>query len=436
MTTTVTSRATPAEGNATYENVACPFCGLLCDDLVVARTGAALKALRNGCARATAGFERALPAATPMLSGKTASLDEAVKEAARLIKSARQPMISGLATDVEGARAAMALADRAGAAVDHALSPAQVRNFRVLQTRGWITTTLTEARNRADLMLIVGSDVHRLHPRFFERIVAVPDTMFTPTRKRTVVFIGQDLDTSGAQVSGKMGPGIAEVLTLACANERAGEILAALGARLKGARIAADNVAGVPIAAIDALAERCRKAAYGVVVWAPQALNFPDGDLTVHTIADVVRDLNQTQRFAGLSLGGNEGAVSAAAVCGWQAGFPLRVNYKSGVPDYDPLRFSTDAMLASGDADLLVWVASISADLSPPATDVPMVVLGTPGLALKGQPAVFIPVGTPGLDHAGRMVRLDNVVSLPMKNLGRTALPRAADVLAAIHAAL
>jgi formylmethanofuran dehydrogenase subunit B len=51
-------------------------------------------------------------------------------------------------------------------------------------------------------------------------------------------------------------------------------------------------------------------------------------------------------------------------------------------------------------------------------------------------PTVYIPVGTPGIDHAGQMVRCDNVVSLPMQNLGRSQLPSAADVLAAIQAAL
>ena len=83
-----------------------------------------------------------------------------------------------------------------------------------------------------------------------------------------------------------------------------------------------------------------------------------------------------------------------------------------------------------------VWVASYTPDLSPPDTDVPMVVLGTPGLKLTKTPAVFIPVGTPGVDHAGLIVRCDNVVSLPLRNLGRSTLPRAADVLAQIEAAL
>ena len=42
----------------------------------------------------------------------------------------------------------------------------------------------------------------------------------------------------------------------------------------------------------------------------------------------------------------------------------------------------------------------------------------------------------PGIDHAGTMVRCDNVVSLPLKDLGRSRLPRAADVLAAVERAL
>jgi formylmethanofuran dehydrogenase subunit B len=63
-------------------------------------------------------------------------------------------------------------------------------------------------------------------------------------------------------------------------------------------------------------------------------------------------------------------------------------------------------------------------------------VLGTPGLKLASPPAVFIPVGTPGVDHTGRIIRCDSVVSLPLRNLGRSLLPKAADILAAIELAI
>ena len=179
-------------GSQLFENVVNPFCGTLADDLDVERTEAGLKVVKNGCSQSVAGFERKLPPASPSVNGKDVDLSAAIKEAARLIGKAKLPLFGGLATDVGGMRAVMALAERTGGVVDHALSEAQYRNFKILQTAGWVMTTLTETRNRADLIIIAGSDIHRLHPRFFERIVSPPDSMFDVTApKRTVVFIGE-----------------------------------------------------------------------------------------------------------------------------------------------------------------------------------------------------------------------------------------------------
>jgi formylmethanofuran dehydrogenase subunit B len=415
-----------------FENVTDPFCGTLPDDLTVERTSGGLKVLKGASPKSLAGFERKLPEASPQVAGKAVSLEQAVKQAAKLVTKAKLPMFGGLATDVEGMRAVLALADRAGGVVDHAFSEAQYRNFKILQSVGWTTTTMTEARNRADLFIIAGSDIHTLHPRFFERIVCPPDSIFDVTApRRTVVFIGKGLDRSGAK-----GARIGEVVTIGCKDERAGDVVALLRARLRGFRIKESKIDGVKLAEIDALAERCRNAKYGVVVWAPPALNFPHAELAVEQFTGLVKDLNLTIRFAGLALGGAEGAITAGAVCTWISGYPLRVSYVSGAPDYDPYRWAIGRMVKDGEGDLLVWTASISPELSPPATKLPTIVLGTPGLKLAAEPAVFIPVGTPGLDHTGRLVRVDNVVSLPLKNLGRSDLPPAADVLSAIEAAL
>ncbi len=432
--TSSTARQAKA-GRATselFENVTDPFDGTLNDDLVVERTGKGLKVIKNGSARSVAEFERKLPQSSPQVGGKDVSFDKAVAEAAKLISKAALPLFGGLATDVEGMRAALALAERSGGIVDHALSEALYRNLKVLQTAGWITSTLAETRNRADLIIIAGSDVLKLHPRLLDRIVSPPDSMFDVTApKRTLVFIGKGLDggvTKGSQV--------ADVITLPCKPERAGEVVGVLRARLRGFRLKSVKIDGVSLAEIDALAETCRQAKYGVMVWAPPALDFPFAELAVEQFAGLVKDLNQTTRFAGLSLGGGEGVVTAAAACTWISGYPLRVSYASGAPDYDPYRWSIGRMLRDGEGDVLVWIASISPDFAPPETRLPTIVLGTPGLKLSKPPQVFIPVGTPGVDHAGRMIRVDNVVSLPLKNLGRAELPSAADVTAAIEAAL
>ncbi|WP_072376695.1 formylmethanofuran dehydrogenase [Hyphomicrobium sp. NDB2Meth4] len=453
-----------ADGDAThtYENVTCPFCGLLCDDLTVTRTGSTLK-VSNGCPRATAGFQRPLPPAKPMVRDAEVTLEEAIKAAADLVRQAKLPLYGGMATDVAGQRAIMAIADQTCGVVDHALSDGQYRNLRVVQTSGWIMSTLTEVRNRADLIIIVGSDIHKLHGRFFDRIVNPEHTMFDGVgTKRTVIFLGEGLDTSGA-----VGPRVDEVISLPVAKDRIPEVLSAISARVRGfnipapqatapstskigsmfaglvpgsklatAEAPAHEIAGIPFADIDAVAEKCKKAHYGVLVWAPPALSMPQADMTVHMMTEIVRELNQTTRFAGLSLGGNEGAPSAASTCTWQTGYPLRVSFANGKPEYDSVRYNIGRMLTEGEGDILVWVASIGTDIGLPQTKVPTIVLGTPGVRLAQSPTVFIPVGTPGIDHAGQMVRCDNVVSLPMKNLHRSQLPSSADVLAAIQAAL
>jgi formylmethanofuran dehydrogenase subunit B len=422
----------PASAAQTHAHVTCPFCGLRCDDLEITRSGQTLSVTRNGCDKAKAGFERPLTAAQPRVGGKPVPLGEAITAAAALIKNAKLPAYGGLATDVDGMRAIMSIADKSRGVVDHAFSEAQGRNVKVLQTSGYFMTTMTEARNRADLF-IIASDVHRFHPRFFERVVCNEKSMFAdPAPKRTVVFLGEGSDTSAAT-----GPRIGDVMTINCPKHRIGEVVSALRTLKKGAPLTADAIAGVPKAQIEDLLARCHKAEYGVIVWVPPGLDFPNADLTVHQICEFVKDLNVTQRFAGLSLGGNEGASTAASVCTWQSGYPLRVSYATGAPHYDPDLFAIPSLIASKQTDCLVWLSSFTADLSPPATDIATVVLGTHDLKLLREPEVFIPVGTPGIDHRGQLVRCDSVVSLPLRDLGREAgLARTVDVLAAIEAAL
>ncbi len=422
----------PASAAETYSHVTCPFCGLRCDDLEISRTGQALTVTRNGCDKAKAGFERPLTRAEPRVGGRIVPLDEAIAAASVMIKRARLPAFGGLATDVDGMRAIMSIADKARGVVDHAYSEAQGRNFKVLQTSGYIMTTMTEARNRADLF-IIASDVHKFHPRFFERVICNQKSMFAdPAPKRTIVFLGEGYDTSAAT-----GERIGDVVHINCAKDRIGEVVSALRTLKKGSPVPAESIAGVPKAQIEDLLDRCHKADYGVIVWVPPGLDFPNADLTVHQICEFVKDMNVTQRFAGLSLGGNEGASTAASVCAWQSGYPLRVSYESGAPKYDPDLFAIPKLIASKQTDCLIWLSSFTTDLSPPVSDIPTIVLGAHDLKLPKEPDVFIPVGTPGIDHKGQLVRCDSVVSLPLRDLGRgSGLPRTVAVLAAIEAAL
>jgi len=417
---------------AETRDVTCPFCGLLCDDLVVSAANGGLAVQANGCSISTAAFAHrtGTELQQPRVRGRPVTLAEAVEEAAGLLRGARQPLFGGLGTDVAGVRAAARLAERLGGVVDHMNSAAAFRNTLALQDRGWIATTLSEIRNRVDLLVVIG-DVIRRFPRFLERCL-VQERMFDTSQPVEVIFLG---------VAPPAGAGTEALSGLACRAmpcemRRLPEVLGVLRALVAGRRLDIASVAGVPLATWQELAERLRRARYGVAAWAAADLDFPHADLAVQALSELVKDLNRTTRFAGLPLGGSDGDVTGDAVHLWQTGFATRTSYARGYPEYDPWRFAAERLLASGEADVLVWISSFDERRGPPATLVPTIVLGRPGMRFAEEPAVVIPVGTPGVDHAGHLFRTDRVVALPLRALRDSALPAVAQVLDAIERAL
>src|SRR5258708_438917 len=90
------------------------------------------------------------------IDGRAVPLSAAVAEAARIVSACRAPTIAGLGTDVAGARAAILLAERIGASIDHMHSAALLRDLDVMREHGLMLTTPLEARRRADVVFLVG----------------------------------------------------------------------------------------------------------------------------------------------------------------------------------------------------------------------------------------------------------------------------------------
>src|SRR5215468_10061044 len=95
------------------------------------------------------------------IDGTPAALSTAVATAARPLDASRQPLIAGLGTDIAGARAAIALAERIGAVVDHMNADLLLRDLAVVREAGMMVTTPNEARLRADTLLLVGPSLEK-----------------------------------------------------------------------------------------------------------------------------------------------------------------------------------------------------------------------------------------------------------------------------------
>jgi formylmethanofuran dehydrogenase subunit B len=414
----------------TRRETTCPFCGLLCDDVVVeTRANGALMVSAKGCALSEKGFARAVPhQAEPSVRGAAASVDAAVRAAAAILREANLPLIGGLATDIAGMRAVLELADSCGAVLDHMNSAAKFRNLLAFQDRGWITATLAEARHRADIFLVVGTDVATRYPRFFERIVAPSTGLFElPADGRELVFLGHEAPPSEA---------VGRVSWIRCAQAALPDALRTLAALVDDKRLDAKEVSGVDVEELAQLATRIRAARFGVITWIAPDLDFPHAELAVQSIARILNTLNRSTRFTGLPLGGTEADLTADAALLWQVGYPFRTSFAHGGPNYDPYLLNGARLLAEREVDALVWIATLGDRSPPPVTDIPVVLIAPPWNAAGKRCDVYLPVGTPGIDHAGHLVRTDKVVSMRVRQLRKTNLPSVADTVRAILGAL
>jgi formylmethanofuran dehydrogenase subunit B len=398
--------------------ITCPFCGLVCDDLVLSQGGIDTR----GCALAAAGFRRGDVARRPhSVAGTPADLATATAEAVRLLKAARMPLFHGLAVDLHGVRALLALAERAGAAVDHLASAPLLANAAVARASGWVTATFAEVANRADVILLIGGDPAGAFPRFHERLARNP----TPLYRAGPPFV---IHLGPAETA---PPPDAAALHAHVPQSRLLDALGALGVRLQGRQPSA--VPDLPDDLLARIAERLAEARYGAIVWHPGSFAPGDAELAIERLAAILRHLNVKTRCVGLPLGGTGNGVGAMQAALWQVGWPLRLGFADGTPRHDPWRYDARRLLASGEADLLLWAATLVAE-APPATDRPVIAIVSDDVMLTKPAAVEIRVGIPAIDHAGAVFRSDTVIALPLQATHPSDQVSVADVAQAILA--
>lgn len=390
----------------------CPFCALHCDSLTLQPQGNSWQLQGSGCPRARAALAHCPPQAseaTPQVRGQATSLDNALHTAADWLRASRAPLIGGWATDVAGARSAYRLADRLGAVSDHAHGTALTASLRAQQDRGGFTTTLAEVRARADLIVCVGTQPGERYPEFFRRVGAAEPLAEGPRR---IVFLGSPVEATLPADTVQSLPLEGDLF----------DTLAQLEALVAGRPLAQapDTLRG--------LVTQLRQARYAVFVMETAALPR-HGELVIEALGRLVGVLNQTTRAATLSLGGNDGAYTAQQVHTWLSGLPLRTRLGPQGLDHDPLRHGTDRLLAQGEADALVWIASFGPQLAVPSPPVPRIVLGHPALPVPAGEVVFIPVATPGVGASGHLARGDGIVVLPLHRVIDQGLPTVTQVL-------
>lgn len=319
------------------------------------------------------------------IAGKAAPLDVAITEAAKIIAASSQALITGLGTDVAGARAAVALAERSGAIIDHRHAESVLRDLEVAHSTGVMMTTPTEARVRADMFLLAGPGLEAeaiLQPVLSRR--HANDNI----AKRRIVWLCPGRDAVAAPAGG------GAVKTIGRTPRDLPAVLAALRARVSGRPA---GKAPISTKLLDETSHSLKAVRFGVVTWSAAAVDA----LTIEMLCGLVNDLNATTRFAALPLAPEDNALGILHVCGWMTGYPMRTGFGRGYPQHDPWLLNSQRLVVSGETDCVVWISAYGPDIPRWREASTLIALTPHETRFFTPPRIHIAVGSPGLDHPG-----------------------------------
>ena len=392
-----------------YSDAVCPFCGCLCDDIEVTVEGNEIVNAKNACAVSRAKFlnHRLNSLSAPTVDGEKVGIDEAVDTAARIIADARRPLIYGLSsTDCGAIGAAVELGELAGGVVDNTSSVCHGPTILALQQVGESKTTLGEVKNRADLIIFWGSNPIEAHLRHLIRYSVMPKGMYTQEgrKSRHVVVV----DVRKTRTSR-----LADEFVKVDVNSDL-ELLLALRAVVRGSKIQAEEVSGVPLSQIKALAKRMKEARMGIVFFGLGLTQSDGRHMNIDAAVGLVAELSHHTKFLLTPMRGHYNVAGANTVTTWQTGYPYAVDFSRGYPRYNPGEYTSVDLLARGEPDAAVIIASdpvahFPASAAKHLARIPVVTLDhkvTPTTMLS---KVVIPVAVVGVEAEGTAYRMDGV---------------------------
>ena len=392
-----------------YKDVICPFCGCLCDDIEVMVENNEVVKTRNACAISQSKFmnHKRNRLEAPLIDNKPVPLDEAIEESAKILASSVRPLIYGLSsTECTAVGRAVELAELVGGIVDNTSSVCHGPTIIALQGVGEIKTTLGEIKNRANVIVFWGSNPSESHLRHLLRYSGVVKGLFTQEGRKGRYIVAVDIRETKMS---KMAD-----LFLKIEPNSDYELLSALRMVVRGGKLQAESVAGVPAGQILELANKMKSAKVGIIFYGLGLTQSDGRHMNIDAAVGLVSDLTSSTKFLLLPMRGHYNVAGANTVTTWQTGYPYAVDFSRGYPRYNPGEYSSVDVLARGEADAAMIIASDPAATFPVAAakqlaKIPVICLDHKVNMTTMLSRVAIPVATAGVEVGGTAYRMDGI---------------------------
>lgn len=413
------------------EDATCTFCGCVCDDIVLKVRGQHIVEAKNACVLGKAWFLHHEVEDRPacLVRGQPAEVEEGIERAARILTQAKYPVVYGLSdTTCEAQRKACAIADWIGANLDTTTSVCHGPSGMAFQGVGEVTCTLGEVMHRGDLIIYWGGNPAESHPRHFTKYSLMPKGLWTPRgrKDRTCVVV----DVRKTKSAG------AADLFIRVKPRCDFEALWTLRALAKGVELdaaAVEEQTGVALSTWQDLMDRMKRAKYGVLFFGMGLTMTRGKHLNSEAILALARDMNRYTRFVAKPVRGHGNVTGADNVVTWRTGYPFGVNLSRGYPRFNPGEYTTADVLARGEADAAMVIASDPmANFSQPAREhlasIPYVALDPKETATTRGAAVAFTTAAYGINVPGTVYRMDDV-PIPLRPAFESPFPSDYEIL-------
>ena len=396
------------ETSETFEDIVCTFCGCLCDDLIIEVSGNQIKSNKNGCPISKEKYvgheeNRIL---TPDIEGSQVPLGQAIEKAVEIIASSRRLLVYGLSsTENDAHREAYKIAELAGGVVDNTSSVCHGPTILGVQESGEACAMLAETRHRADLIIYWGANPVAAHPRHIPRYIRKKGEYISDPKEGKQIWLVDIRKTTTARMADRfvrINPGTDL------------EVLLTLRAILRGHILDIEEVGGVSIGDLKELAEAMKNARYGVLFFGLGLTQSPGRHRNIDAAIRLIQDLNSFTKWNMMPMRGHYNVAGANKTSTWQTGYPYAVDYARGYPRFQPGEYTAVDILARGEADALLNIASdpvahFPRDAVEHIAKIPVINID-PKINMTSRLAeVNIPAAIAGIECDGAATRMDGL---------------------------
>jgi formylmethanofuran dehydrogenase subunit B len=165
---------------------------------------------------------------------------------------------------------------------------------------------------------------------------------------------------------------------------------------------------------IKTLAAEVAEAKYGVGFFGLGLTQSEGRHMNIDAAVGLVAELNRKTKFVLTPMRGHYNVAGANTVATWQTGYPYAIDFSKGYPRYNPGEFTAVDLMASGEVDAAIIIASdpgatFPADAARHLAKIPVITLEqkiTPTTMLS---KIVIPVATAGVETEGTAYRMDGI---------------------------